>query len=1034
MGLHSLVTGWFGQKHPGPRGAKLVGEGRDWCGLCGDQGLQLVVEQVKRDKRVEDLTETMSTIYYHIQDTDFDKIKSFENTLQRLVKMTTECAYFIASYKKKVFARRTVESALLGVDDIIANFEENFSQLRIEFLMGSTLQSTHKVLLVLDKVRDIETLLHLQPLPLIQNTGWIRTRTELTSEQEKAFDGLTIWAQNPDEQLIAVLVGKSCEEASLIAHKLCERFHDQERLGSAIFFPATTGTTELSCKCLISTIARELAALHPTFAESIAETLAKSPSLALGSTDLGRQFEDLLIHPLQSLTVIGPVLIVVDGLDRCPDHLKFVETLSAPHIIGKIPRNVRFLLAVGPESQPLYPLICSAGSSLRIWHAGGAFLSHLIMNVAWRYISKELQEPQLLDQLQDIEARMAPVYSRAELEIPPRPDPTITPTSAFLLSEIRRVVTKGKHAAFLNPLLNQARQCVPPELMPHFESYACFISTQASRWNHPFHILFLEFKDAVDPEISFWVQEIANTYHLKGIPPDIRKSLPKETSDYPKALPFLVLRYLNMTLKPNICRFEEITTLNEDIKNLDARLTEHVPAALGVLSGCWSEWVAPHLQALHDDHRKVALTEVRTFLSSHLLSWIELISLLGCVDAGLKQLQLLESVLSQMVQETSTDTNDLKFLHSAVSDSIRFMLYFGTPIWDGGLFVHRLAFFAPTSTFIHRAYAPENVVKTGLDTNWPYKFSVQGDVVRSKVGQRSNDPILTSLRGNSIKLWSLETGAHLRTFELPDSSIHSRLNKFLALPGKNHFAFLHGHASSICYTADETSLAIRVQEGHLYFMDLGTSEIRTYPSFFPCQEHAYGILEISPNNRHIATCASSSSKTSRHNSSISMAVVEVYDTDGQVMITLEHSHSELFFLSQIIWSKDQFLIITIVRFWDANSLFYLWDGETSDYRKLDMGVGGSADFSDDGEVVILTLKTEIRLINCSTFEVVISIPLNIPNPKWQMVLGHGLVMTSLRGGLVFHDIAAKSKSESPHGFGSDIRPQAYRENVFQSCE
>ncbi len=316
---------------------------------------------------------------------------------------------------------------------------------------------------------------------MIENTGWIRTRTELTPEQENVFDGLTIWAQNPDDQLVSVLVGESCEEASLIAHKLCERFYGQKRLGSAVFFPVATGSIELSSKCLISTIARELAALHPAFAESIADVLAGSPSLALGSADLGRQFEDLLIHPLQSLTVIGPILIVIDGLDRCSDQRKFVETLSAPYILGKIPRNVKFLLAVGPQVQFLDTLICLINSSLRIWLAGD-IQSHLIWNSAWRDASRDFNGSQLLDRLEDLERglRTLRIYARAELMIPWRLYPTITPTSGFVLSEIRRVVAKKRHASFLEPLLEQARQCMPPELMTRFESYACVVSIQAS--------------------------------------------------------------------------------------------------------------------------------------------------------------------------------------------------------------------------------------------------------------------------------------------------------------------------------------------------------------------------------------------------------------------------------------------------------------------------------------------------------------------------------------------------------------------------
>ncbi|TFK60929.1 hypothetical protein BDN72DRAFT_490934 [Pluteus cervinus] len=723
--------------------------------------IKLIIEQVERDERVEALTETMSTIYYHIQDTNFDKIKSFEETLQRLVKMTTECAYFIASYKQKAFARRTIEGAILGVDGIIKDFEEEFAQLRIEFLMGSTLQSTHTVLLVLNKVRNIETLLHLQHLPLIQNAIWKRVRTELAPEQEQVLDGLTIWAQNSDERVVSLLVGDSRDEASLIAHKLCERFHNQRRLGSAIFFPESTrtGSTELSCQCLVSTIARDLAALHPAFAESIAEALASSPRLAHSSDvdDFDRQFEDLLVHPLQSLAVVGPVLIVIDCLDRCSDHLKFVEALGSSQVLKNIPRNIRFLLIVGPQSELLYPLIHLTNSSLRLWHVGGDTKSVVFLYWFWRHISEGSQE-QLFNRVEEVKAAMTPIYSCAGF-----PRPTITPT--LLLFEIRQVVAKRGHAPFLEPLLDQARQSIPPELMARFESYVCFVSIQASHWNRPFNVLFLELKGAMGPELSSRIQKISDTHHLKEIPPDILKWLPQESSDYPKALPFLVLRYLNMALMPNVCRFEEITKLNKDIKDLDDRLKIHVPTTLRLLSGCWSEWVAPCLQTLHEGYHRAALSELRTFLSSHLLSWIELISLLECADAGLKQLQLLELVLSQMMKGTSADIEDIKFIHNAISDSIRFMFYFRTPIWIGGLFVHRLAFFAPTNTFIHQTYAPKHVVKSGLTTDWPYKFSIMSvDYPRAfVVNKASNNAVLTSLHRpwtnthGSIKLWNLET-------------------------------------------------------------------------------------------------------------------------------------------------------------------------------------------------------------------------------------------------------------------------------------
>ncbi|TFK70028.1 hypothetical protein BDN72DRAFT_573247 [Pluteus cervinus] len=382
------------------------------------------------------------------------------------------------------------------------------------------------------------------------------------------------------------------------------------------------------------------------------------------------------------------------------------------------------------------------------------------------------------------------------------------------------------------------------------------------------------------------------------------------------------------------------------------------------------------------------------------------------------------------------------------------MIYFREPIQEGGLFVHRLAFLAPTTTFIHRTYAPVNIVKSGLDSDWPYKFSL---IPPTPCGQPSTDPVLTSLCHGSIQLRSLETGAHLRTFEVPDDYTGALHKKFLALPGQNHFVFMkkgyvsvfepdrslkylkrkqlkcEGYACSICYTPDRSSLAIRVWEGHLYFQDLATSEIRTYPSFFPRPEGLgeESLLEISLNG-HIAAYEGSDS-----------LVVEIYNLaygPARAMKILEHPSHPLSKkrITDIRWSKDQSHMITIIRPWPpkyTNSSCYLWDMETSNYQELDLGADGSADFGDNG-LAILALRAEIHLIDCSTFELKTVIPIYpLHHSMCQRVFGHhGVVMTPLLGGtrgILFYDTSVKSRSS--HRFStSDVLPQAYKDNVFQN--
>ncbi|TFK70826.1 hypothetical protein BDN72DRAFT_505028 [Pluteus cervinus] len=315
-----------------------------------------------------------------------------------------------------------------------------------------------------------------------------------------------------------------------------------------------------------------------------------------------------------------------------------------------------------------------------------------------------------------------------------------------------------------------------------------------------------------------------------------------------------------------------------------------------------------------------------------------------------------------------------------------------------------------------------------------------------------------------MKLWSTETGAHLKTFELPRDPII--FEKFLALPSKNHFTFmnkkgrvsvfdpnisdrflmqleLEGPVRSICYTPDETSLAIYTRESHLYFQDLSTSKIQAASTSFRTRGEI-SLMAISPDNellavgckpRAIATFFGPG-PTHPHT-----AVVEVYGMNidpGSIMRTLQHVRSEPFAITEIVWSKDQRHVITITQTQSlpSQSFCCLWGdsiGNADNLWEQDLG-GGSAGFDNtESTCIIVALDREIRLIDRSTLQLVVAIPLNISDPGIQRVLGHhGLVMTSFHGGLVVHEPSAARKSS--HSGASPPLPRAYRENIFQNGE
>ena len=83
----------------------------------------------------------------------------------------------------------------------------------------------------------------------------------------------------------------------------------------------------------------------------------------------------------------------------------------------------------------------------------------------------------------------------------------------------------------------------------------------------------------------------------------------------------------------NIFMLDDIMVLNKEIPDRDKRLVEYIP---GMLQHTCRNWIF-HLEALDSEDGKQdritsALKQLDTFLSKHLLHWIECMSLMGWFD------------------------------------------------------------------------------------------------------------------------------------------------------------------------------------------------------------------------------------------------------------------------------------------------------------------------------------------------------------------------------------------------------------------
>lgn len=96
---------------------------------------------------------------------------------------------------------------------------------------------------------------------------------------------------------------------------------------------------------LFTSIARELAAFDDKIKVRISKAISQQPRLS--TSDLERQLQELIIKPLKDLTIVGPILVVIDGFDALRDRCRVLSALKKN--ASNMPRTLRILVTARPE-------------------------------------------------------------------------------------------------------------------------------------------------------------------------------------------------------------------------------------------------------------------------------------------------------------------------------------------------------------------------------------------------------------------------------------------------------------------------------------------------------------------------------------------------------------------------------------------------------------------------------------------------------------------------------------------------------------
>lgn len=150
----------------------------------------------------------------------------------------------------------------------------------------------------------------------------------------------------PDDARALLVVGDSCS-ASSVAHEIATQYSNMARLVSSFTFNVSDGRgMHRPPQMLVATLARDLADFDAHFASGLRASIASEPDVAI-SADCSLLFEHLVQKPAAQLSVAGPVVIVIDGLDfngTPAERMELPKVLAAQ--LRLLPANFRFVLTM----------------------------------------------------------------------------------------------------------------------------------------------------------------------------------------------------------------------------------------------------------------------------------------------------------------------------------------------------------------------------------------------------------------------------------------------------------------------------------------------------------------------------------------------------------------------------------------------------------------------------------------------------------------------------------------------------------------
>jgi hypothetical protein len=475
------------------------------------------------------------------------------------------------------------------------------------------------------------------------------------------LDSIAEWMKDPSAKRIYWLTGVAGTGKTTVAQSVARMAHDEDCLGATFFFSRTAETVERRrAAAVIPTIAYQLATKHSALHDAICRAVASNKDIR--TSQISIQIQKLLSLALSSIkgTLPRPLVVVVDALDECDKEAGREGGELVPLLLDALdglPFCVKLFITSRPEAtirnmfqrtdirgatrglalhrdiaddvvrrdvgqylrHEFDKLIVERGIATQPFPSPSDFATLLdragtlfiYVRTVMTYISDQLGEPEdqladilqagsltLSDQFADLDGLYLQILNKAL-------DGFGRPTVAQFRDVLSAIVLLEENlplTAFIAVAGVDVGRC--KRVLRALSSVLLY----DHRPEEPIRVMHPSFPDFVldrcgSSDFKLAMHECHHRFALH------------------------CLQILNSGLRRNICDIEDSSLLNSEVPDLQQRLAGAVPSELRYAAKFWHVHLRECMGACDD--LSGILGQLDEFCSTHLLHWVELMSLLG---------------------------------------------------------------------------------------------------------------------------------------------------------------------------------------------------------------------------------------------------------------------------------------------------------------------------------------------------------------------------------------------------------------------